>query len=207
MALFSGVEVKSESGNQAEAEVQVSVWMAASLRKKAKLAAAAERLAHLRGAEARDRTGGTDADDADGGGYVDAGNVDASNVDAGGEEDDMNVDKQSSLPAGDRKETDDTDENDKASAVNPLLSAMPEPAVIIVGHTHLVYYAYLGSGGSVCLLGPDPFFSKASTMTISGIFGLIRLYGRMLEYGMDEKGFGGHFLGQVLERLATPVDG
>jgi hypothetical protein len=37
-ALFSGVEVKPASGDQTEAEYQLSIWMAASLRKKMQLA-------------------------------------------------------------------------------------------------------------------------------------------------------------------------
>jgi hypothetical protein len=37
-ALFTGIEVKSPSGNLQEAQLQMSIWMAASLRKKAELA-------------------------------------------------------------------------------------------------------------------------------------------------------------------------
>ncbi|KAF2254344.1 hypothetical protein BU26DRAFT_136771 [Trematosphaeria pertusa] len=36
--LFSGIEVKPENGNQKEAELQMGIWMAASLRKKMELA-------------------------------------------------------------------------------------------------------------------------------------------------------------------------
>lgn len=36
--LFSGIEVKFDNGNQNEAELQISIWMAASLRKKMELA-------------------------------------------------------------------------------------------------------------------------------------------------------------------------
>ena len=38
LALFSGIEVKPENGDLKEAELQVSIWMAASLRKKMELA-------------------------------------------------------------------------------------------------------------------------------------------------------------------------
>ena len=38
LALFSGIEVKPENGDIKEAELQVSIWMAASLRKKMELA-------------------------------------------------------------------------------------------------------------------------------------------------------------------------
>ncbi|KAF2865908.1 hypothetical protein BDV95DRAFT_612151 [Massariosphaeria phaeospora] len=37
-ALFTGIEVKSPSGNLQEAQLQMSIWMAASMRKKADLA-------------------------------------------------------------------------------------------------------------------------------------------------------------------------
>jgi len=36
--LFSGIEVKPENGDQKEAELQMGIWMAASLRKKMELA-------------------------------------------------------------------------------------------------------------------------------------------------------------------------
>jgi len=37
-ALFSGIKVKPPNGGAVEAQVQVSIWLAASLRKKADLA-------------------------------------------------------------------------------------------------------------------------------------------------------------------------
>lgn len=38
VALYSGFEIKPENGDQKEAELQMGIWMAASLRKKAELA-------------------------------------------------------------------------------------------------------------------------------------------------------------------------
>src|SRR6266576_2665940 len=50
-AIFSGIEVKPTSGDKAEAELQMSIWMAASLRKKAELAKRVAFKATLRGAD------------------------------------------------------------------------------------------------------------------------------------------------------------
>jgi len=89
-------------------------------------------------------------------------------------------------------------------------ATMVEPAIVIVGHIHSVYYAYpqhtLASGG-VHVLGPDTTrFGMLSTDSIRGIFQLVRMYGNILEYGMDEQdtGYWGRFLGPVLEALARP---
>jgi len=90
-------------------------------------------------------------------------------------------------------------------------AAIVEPAFTIVGHEHYVYYAYpnndLVAGRSgVHVLGPDSDrFEKLGTNSIRGIFRLIRLYGNLLEYGMNEgeDGYWGGFLGVVLEKLAS----
>lgn len=135
-ALFSGFEIKPASGDHTEAELQMSVWIAASLRKK-------QELAHI-----------------------------------------------AQFPF------------DPANIV--------EPALTVVGHEHSVYYAYpredLMSGKSgVHILGPDlDRFELLSTDSIRGIFRLIRLYGNLLKYGMDEgkEGYWGGFLGPILNTLA-----
>lgn len=89
-------------------------------------------------------------------------------------------------------------------------TTMVEPALTIVGHEHSVYYAYprddLVSGRSgVHVLGPDlDRFERLSTDSIRGIFRLVRLYGNLLKYGMDEgeDGYWGRFFGPVLDKLA-----
>jgi len=58
----------------------------------------------------------------------------------------------------------------------------------------------------VHVLGPDlDRFEKLGTDSIRGIFRLIRLYGNLLEYGMNEgeDGYWGGFHGVVLEKLAS----
>ncbi|CCT61205.1 predicted protein [Plenodomus lingam JN3] len=135
-ALFSGIEVKSASGSHTEAELQLSVWMSASLRKKEELIQAAQ------------------------------------------------------IPID--------------------LTTIVEPALTIVGHDHSVYYAYpreaLVSGRKgVHILGPDlDRFERLSTDSIRGIFRLIRLYGNLLKYGMDEgeDGYWGRFFRPILNKLA-----
>ena len=135
-ALFSGFEIKPAFGNRTEAELQISVWAAASLRKKQELARIAQ------------------------------------------------------------------------TSFEP--SRMVEPVLTIVGHEHSVYYAYprenLGPGRSgVHVLGPDlDRFERLSTDSIRGVFRLIRLYGNLLKYGMDEAedGYWGGFFRPVLEKLA-----
>ena len=137
-ALFSGFEVKAASGASTEAELQMSIWIAASLRKKQELAEIAQI------------------------------------------------------------------EFEPATIV--------EPAITIVGHEHSIYYAYLcedlGSRkDGVHVLGPDrDRFERLSTETIRGIFRLLRLYGNLLEYGMEEGegGYWGRFLEPVLNKLAGP---
>lgn len=89
-------------------------------------------------------------------------------------------------------------------------AAMVEPALTIVGHEHSVYYAYprddLVSGRSgVHVLGPDvDRFERLSIDSIRGIFRLIRIYGNILKYGMDESrdGYWGGFLKPILCQLA-----
>ncbi|KAL9083130.1 MAG: hypothetical protein Q9165_008660 [Trypethelium subeluteriae] len=135
-ALFSGFEVKPASGDHTEAELQMSIWIAASLRKKVELARAAKTVF------------------------------------------DFNV--------------------------------MVEPALTIVGHEHSVFYAYpcenLVSGRSgVHVLGPDlDRFERLSTDSIRGVFRLVKMYGNLLQYGMNdgEDGYWGRFLGPVLKKLA-----
>ena len=134
--MFSGFEVKPASGDHTEAELQMSIWIAASLRKKQELAQIAQ------------------------------------------------------------------------TVYEP--TTIVEPALTIVGHEHSVYYAYpcedLVSGRSgVHVLGPDlDRFERLSTDSIRGVFRLVRLYGNLLKYGMDEGGNGywGQFLRPVLDKLA-----
>jgi hypothetical protein len=86
-----------------------------------------------------------------------------------------------------------------------------EPALTIAGHEHFVYYAYPREGSvsgksGVHVLGPDlNRFERLSTDSIRGIFRLIRLYGNLLKYEMDEgeEGYWGGFLKPVLNKLAS----
>lgn len=135
-ALFSGFEIKPASGVPAEAELQISIWSAASIRKKQELVHYAE------------------------------------------------------------------------LAIDP--AALVEPMFTIVGHEHHVYYCYprknLVAGRSgVHVLGPDLFrFERLSTESVRGIFRLLRLYGNVLNYGVNEEvdGYWGGVLGKTLNRLA-----
>src|SRR6266513_6491614 len=78
-----------------------------------------------------------------------------------------------------------------------------EPALIIISHEHYIYYAYLDSAGNIRILEPDiDRLGNVSIRSIRGIFAVVRLYERILEYGMDEPGFEGQILGWVLEGLA-----
>lgn len=87
---------------------------------------------------------------------------------------------------------------------------MVEPAITIVGHEHSVYYAYprddpVSRKSGVHVLGPDlDRFERLSTDSIRGIFRLLRLYGNLLKYGMDEgeEGYWGRFFGPLLHKLA-----
>jgi hypothetical protein len=136
-ALFSGFEVKAASGSHTEAELQMSIWMAASLRKKQELVQLAQ--------------------------------------------------------------------------INSASVTLIEPALTIVGHEHSVYYAFprenpLAGRGGVHILGPDSDrFERLSTNSVRGIFRLLRFYGNMLEYGMDDRvdGYWGGTLKPVLEKLAA----
>ncbi|KAF5843981.1 hypothetical protein GGP41_003160 [Bipolaris sorokiniana] len=161
LALFSGIEVKPENGDLKEAELQISIWMAASLRKKMELA----RLA---------------------------------------------------FPTSDLSLTqEDAADNAIISTDKGLTtfqsSYLLEPAITIIGNEHKIYYAYPSSlKGDVTVLGPDERFSSLSTRSVQGIFKLVRFYGRMLAWGVDEEATSGMqaaglwdaFLSPVLETLA-----
>ena len=201
-ALFSGIEVKSTSGDKAEAELQISIWMAASLRKKAELVKYAPFKATLCGAEANVSASGMDVDDANRECDVNADNVDAD------DDGDAHANERNPNPTGDKEDTHDAHlcYAQPAANIPPTLATLPEPALTIIGHEHYIYYAYLDSAANIHILGPDiDRFGNVSTRSIRGIFALVRLYGRILEYGMDERGFGGQILG-VLERLAIAAD-
>jgi hypothetical protein len=203
-ALFSGIEVKPMSGDKAEAELQISIWMAASLRKKAELAKWVAFKAALRGPEANVSASEMDVDDANR-----ECDVNADNVDADDEDGKAHANERNPNPAGDKEDTHDAHICDTQPAANvpPILATLPEPALTIIGHEHYIYYAYLDSAANIRILGPDiDRFGNVSTRSIRGIFALVRLYGRILEYGMDERGFGGQILGQVLEGLAIAAD-
>ena len=202
-ALFSGIEVKPTSGDKAEAELQISIWMAASLRKKAELAKSVAFKATLCGAEANVSASEMDVDDANR-----ECDVNADNVDADDEDGEAHASERNSNPASNKEDTYDAHICDAQPAANvpPILATLPEPALTIVGHEHYIYYAYLDSAANVHILGPDiDRFGNVSTRSIRGIFALVRLYGRILEYGMDERGFGGQILG-VLKGLAVAAD-
>lgn len=140
-ALFSGFEVKSASGDHTEAELQMSIWIAASLRKKQELA----RLAQM--------------------------------------------------------------------SFEP--TTMVEPSLTIVGHEHSVYFAYprehlVAERNGVHILGPDlDRFERLSTDSVRGVFRLLRLYGNILKYGMDEEedGYWGRFFRPLLNNLASISEG
>jgi hypothetical protein len=161
-ALFSGIEVKSPNGGAVEAQVQVSIWMAASLHKKADLARWA--IPAKRDVPSLDEA------------------IDVASTSARA-----------------------TSPSDRL----PNLSALIEPGVTIIGPEHKVYYAFLSTpivsddpgSGTVSVLGHDEQLSLLTTQTVQGIFQLARLFGNILEYGMDEggEGFWGAFLGPVLE--------
>ena len=202
-ALFSGIEVKPTSGDKAEAELQISIWMAASLRKKAELAKCAAFKATLCGAEANVSASEMDVDDANRGCGINADNVDVDDEDG-----DAHAHERNPNPASDKEDPRDAHICDAQPAANvpPILATLPEPALTIVGHEHYIYYAYLDSAANIHILGPDiDRFGNVSTRSIRGIFALVRLYGRILEYGMDERGFGGQIL-RVLEGLAIAAD-
>lgn len=167
-ALFSGIEVKPSNGGVVEAQVQLSIWMAASLHKKADLARRAIPTRH--------------------------------NVPSPDEAIDV-----ASTGAGVTPPSD-----------SPNLSALIEPGVTIIGPEHKVYYAFLSTpiipdesgSGTVSVLGHDERLPLLTTQTVQGIFQLARLYGNILEYGMDEsgEGFWGAFFGQVLDAVACAGD-
>jgi hypothetical protein len=156
--LFSGIEIKPLDGDAVEAQVQVSIWMAASLRKKAGMARCAMPT----------KCDITSLDEA---------------IDVASPSDGL-----------------------------PDLSVLIEPGVTIIGHEHKTYYAFFSTpivsddpdSGAVSVLGPDRRLPLLTTQSVQGIFQLARLYGNILEYGMDEgkDGFWGAFLGPVLESIA-----
>jgi hypothetical protein len=188
-ALFSGMEVKSISGDKAEAELQISIWMAASLRKKAELAKCAAFKGTLHDAETNVRARQVDIDLA-----------------SDGDDGDAHANERNPNATNNREDTRSVDIYDARPGVNValILATLLEPALTIIGHEHYLYYAYLDSAGNTHILGPDiDRFGNISTRSIRGIFALIRLYGRILEYGMDEQGFRGQFLGRVLEGLTV----
>jgi hypothetical protein len=89
-------------------------------------------------------------------------------------------------------------------------TTMVEPTLTIVGHEHSVYYAYtrkdlVSEISGVHVLGPDrDRFERLSTDSIRGIFRLIRLYGNLLKYGMNEgeEGYWGGIFRPDLNKLA-----
>jgi hypothetical protein len=169
-ALFSGIEVKPPNGGAVEAQVQVSIWMAASLRKKADLARCA----------------------------------------MPAKRDVPSVDEAIDVASASARATSPSDRL-------PDLSALIEPAVTIIGPEHKVYYAFLSTpivpddpgSGTVSVLGHDERLPLLTTQTVQGIFQLARLYGNILEYGMDEgrEGFWGAFFGPVLESITFAGEG
>jgi hypothetical protein len=161
LALFSGIEVKPENGDPKEAELQISIWMAASLRKKMELA----RLAF----------------------------------------------PTSDLPLTPEDAADNATISTNKGLTTFQSSHLLEPAITIIGNEHKIYYAYPSSlKGDVTVLGPDEKFASLSTRSVQGIFKLVRFYGRMLAWGvneeattnMQEAGLWDAFLSPVLETLA-----
>jgi hypothetical protein len=131
--LFSGIEVKPADGAKSEAEYQISIFMGASLRKKAELA--------------------------------------------------------------------------RMAGLSISLSALIEPAFVVVGHEWYFYLAYLHPDGAVHVLE----HGKCSTSSVSEVFKILRVLRNVIEYGLEgleergleaKVGYWGGFLGPVLERLA-----
>ncbi|RMZ71985.1 ribonuclease h [Pyrenophora seminiperda CCB06] len=135
-ALFSGIEVKPSSGNKPEAEYQVSIWMGASLRKKAELA--------------------------------------------------------------------------RKAGLSEMTSVLIEPAIVVVGSEWYFYLVYLQPTGAVHVLE----HGRCSTISISGVFKILRVLKNIIEYGLEgfeggpeaKAGYWGGFLGPVLERLAVGAE-
>ncbi|CAN9171290.1 unnamed protein product [Alternaria alternata] len=161
LALFSGIEVNPENGDPKEAELQISIWMAASLRKKMELA----RLAF----------------------------------------------PTSDLPLTPEDAADNATISTDKGLTTFQSSHLLEPAITIIGNEHKIYYAYPSSlKGDVTVLGPDERFASLSTRSVQGIFKLVRFYGRMLAWGVDEEatanmqgaGLWDAFLSPVLKTLA-----
>lgn len=85
-------------------------------------------------------------------------------------------------------------------------TAIVEPFVIVAGGEHYIYYAFPDSNnpGSVRILGPDTITLALVPDSIRGIFQVFRLYGNIMEYGMDESehGYWGGNLEPILKKLA-----
>ncbi|KAF2015111.1 hypothetical protein BU24DRAFT_493574 [Aaosphaeria arxii CBS 175.79] len=90
-----------------------------------------------------------------------------------------------------------------------------EPVLTVIGHQHYVYVAYprrepLSGEDGTQVLGPVEVIQNLgpaeplSTTSPREIFQLIKLYGNILEYGIDrgKEGYWGSFLGKVLRQLA-----
>jgi hypothetical protein len=160
-ALFSGIEVKPTSGDKAEAELQMSIWIAASLRKKADLAKRVAFKATLRGAEANVSASEMNVDDANR----------ECQVNADDEDGEAHANKRNPNPAGDREDAHDVHMCDTRPAANvpPIRTTLPEPALTIIGHEHYIYYAYLDSLNNThrhrpfrqCLYTLDPRYFRA----------------------------------------------
>jgi len=101
-ALFSGIEAKPTSGDKAEADLQISIWMAASLRKKEELAKYVAFKATLRGAEANVSASEMDVEDANR-----ECDVNADSVDADDEDGDAHTNERNPNPTGDKEDTRD----------------------------------------------------------------------------------------------------
>lgn len=161
VALFSGIEVKRENGDQKEAELQTGIWMAASLRKKMELARRA-----------------FPASDA---AFPPTPIADLSSM--------SNLAVYADSP-NTATQTPDTNTNtntvgDTTFSVANLL----EPALVIIGHEHRVYYAYPYSvSGHVMILGPDEKYSNLSTRSVQGIFKLVMFYVTISDYGYSAEG-------------------
>ena len=130
-ALLSGIEVKPADGDKSEAEYQISIWMGASLRKKAELA--------------------------------------------------------------------------RMAGLSDIISALIEPAFVVVGHEWYFYLVYLQPTGAVHVLE----HGSCSTNSVSRMFKILRVLRNVVEYGLEgfeggletKVGYWGGFLGPVLEKL------
>jgi hypothetical protein len=97
-ALFSSIKVKPTPGDKAEAKLQIFIWMAASLRKKAELAKCVAFRAALRGIEANAIASEMNVEDANR-----ECDVNEDNVDTSDEEGDTHAHEQNPNPSGDKR--------------------------------------------------------------------------------------------------------